>query len=76
MKTTRLFSVLFTVALTSQVAYTAKVLDFVAEIGVHGHSYFPHASRFNHIIATNESFDDYSYKNITPLGIRQQYLIG
>eukprot|EP00347_Sterkiella_histriomuscorum_P022996 403336353 len=65
-----------TISSTISLIQAAKELDFVANIGSHGHSYFPHAARFNHILASNETFDDYSFKNITPLGIRQQYLIG
>lgn len=54
----------------------SKELEFLANIGTIGHSYFPHASKFNHILLTYETIEDYSVKNITPLGIRQHYLIG
>ncbi|CDW86221.1 histidine acid phosphatase family protein [Stylonychia lemnae] len=63
-------------ALLFGVSQAAKELEFIAEIGTHGHSYFPLQSRFKHMIQTDEPIEDYTYKNITPLGIRQQYLIG
>lgn len=76
MKHLKTLSVVMTLSSTIQLISATKELDFLALIASHGHSYFPHSSRFNNLIATNEPFDDYSYKNITPLGIRQQYLIG
>lgn len=71
MKNLKTITAVLTISSIIQVIESRKELDFAAYIGSHGHSYFPHSSRFNSVIATNESFDDYSYKNITPLGIRQ-----
>lgn len=48
-----------------------KRLAFMAEVGVHGHSYFPLKSKYNTLLQTNgEALEDYEAKNITALGIR------
>jgi len=51
-------------------SFLQKELEFLTEIGSHGHFYLPHLSKYKHILDTNEAIEDNSIRNITPLGIK------
>jgi hypothetical protein len=54
-----------------------KQLVFLANVGTHGHSYFPLKSKYLNLLKPDgEDIVDYEAKNITAMGMRHHYLIG